>query len=838
MQETEKIWMNGELVDWADARVHVGAHGLHYGTGVFEGIRCYETERGPGRLPARRPPASGSRPRRSCSTWSSRTRSRSSARRCHELIAVNGLPECYLRPIAFYGYGELGVHTRRRTRSTSSIMSWPWGTYLGEEALSEAASARRSPPGSASARTRSRTPPRRPASTSTRCSPTHEAQPRRLRRGDPAHRRRLRRRRLGRERSSWSRTASIFTPDLSASILPGITRDTIIQIAQRPRLHGRREAADPHRPLHRRRGLHDRHGRRGDAGPLGRRPRDRRPGPVTLRAPAGVPRHRARPQPSAGRTGSTTRRATPAPRRDAGRQRGRDPALRRRTSTSARRSSCSRCCARAGSRSGRWIDRFEEALAERVGAPYAAAVSSGTAGLHLCCAARRRRAGRRGDHVAVLVRRLGELLHLRGRDAGLRRRRPADAEPRPGRGRGGDHAAHEGDRRRRHLRLPVRARRRCASSPTAHGLALIEDACEALGAEYKGRPLGSHGQPAVFAFYPNKQMTTGRGRHRRHGTPRTSGACSRASRNQGRADARRLARARAARLQLPPRRPRAPRSGSRSSRSSTGSSLGARRRSPRATRSCSRGVDGVEPPLADDADHERSWFVYVVRLAAEVDRERVIAALDAERASRRAATCPSIHLQPYMRERFGFARGHVPGRPRTRAGGRSRSRSTPELDADDQERVVDGARARRCESAIIAAMADGAPRMVFLGFGKYARADKIYALEPITATSAGSGRRTRVWVEGIAEPIVASRTERTILHDMGQDDAAARRSSTRRSSSPSGSPSGGAGQGRPRRPRPARASRGSRRPASSASRPARRALVGDAATASVAVRRA
>ncbi len=47
MQETDKIWMNGELVDWADATVHVGAHGLHYGTGVFEGIRCYETEKGP-----------------------------------------------------------------------------------------------------------------------------------------------------------------------------------------------------------------------------------------------------------------------------------------------------------------------------------------------------------------------------------------------------------------------------------------------------------------------------------------------------------------------------------------------------------------------------------------------------------------------------------------------------------------------------------------------------------------------------------------------------------------------------------------------------------------------
>ena len=64
-------------------------------------------------------------------------------------------------------------------------------------------------------------------------------------------------------------------------------------------------------------------------------------------------------------------------------------------------------------------------------------------------------------------------------------------------------------------------------------------------------------------------------------------------------------------------------------------------------------------------------------------------------------------------------------------------------------------------------MADGAPRMVFLGFGKYVRADKIYALEPLTGDDRGDGRRTRVWVDGIAEPIIASRTERTIMLDMG-----------------------------------------------------------------------
>lgn len=61
--------------------------------------------------------------------------------------------------------------------------------------------------------------------------------------------------------------------------------------------------------------------------------------------------------------------------------------------------------------------------------------------------------------------------------------------------------------------------------------------------------------------------------------------------------------------------------------------------------------------------------------------------------------------------------------------------------------------------------------MVFLGFGKYARADKIYALEPITGEERGGGRRTRVWVEGIPEPLIASRTERTILHDMGYEGA-------------------------------------------------------------------
>jgi branched-chain amino acid aminotransferase len=131
VQETEKIWMNGDLVDWADAKVHVGVHGLHYGSGVFEGIRCYDTPKGPAvfRL------------------GEHMQRLHNSARllymqlpysvdelkeATHELVAANGLPECYVRPIAFYGYGQLGVAARNNPVETV-IMSWPWGSYLGEE---------------------------------------------------------------------------------------------------------------------------------------------------------------------------------------------------------------------------------------------------------------------------------------------------------------------------------------------------------------------------------------------------------------------------------------------------------------------------------------------------------------------------------------------------------------------------------------------------------------------------------------------------------------------------------------------------------------------------------
>ncbi len=131
MQETDKIWMNGDLVDWADARIHVGAHGLHYGSGVFEGIRCYETEKGPAvfRLLDHLQRLEDSAKVLYMDLPYSKAELRAAT---HALVATNGLPTCYVRPIAFYGYGELGVATTGNPVDVV-IISFPWGAYLGEE---------------------------------------------------------------------------------------------------------------------------------------------------------------------------------------------------------------------------------------------------------------------------------------------------------------------------------------------------------------------------------------------------------------------------------------------------------------------------------------------------------------------------------------------------------------------------------------------------------------------------------------------------------------------------------------------------------------------------------
>jgi branched-chain amino acid aminotransferase len=131
MQETEKIWLNGEFVDWADARIHVASHGLHYGSGVFEGIRCYETEGGPAvfRLTDHLQRLENSAKLLYMELPYSVEELRSVT---HELVAVNSLSSSYIRPIAYFGYGELGVATSGNPVDVA-IIAFPWGAYLGED---------------------------------------------------------------------------------------------------------------------------------------------------------------------------------------------------------------------------------------------------------------------------------------------------------------------------------------------------------------------------------------------------------------------------------------------------------------------------------------------------------------------------------------------------------------------------------------------------------------------------------------------------------------------------------------------------------------------------------
>jgi branched-chain amino acid aminotransferase len=133
VREAEKIWMNGALVDWGDARVHVLSHGLHYGTSVFEGIRAYATDDGPAVF---RLDDHLARLERSAAMYFmplpySRAQLRDAV---HEVIAANGLDACYVRPLVLRGYGQMGLFPLEAPVDVA-IAAWEWGAYLGEEGL-------------------------------------------------------------------------------------------------------------------------------------------------------------------------------------------------------------------------------------------------------------------------------------------------------------------------------------------------------------------------------------------------------------------------------------------------------------------------------------------------------------------------------------------------------------------------------------------------------------------------------------------------------------------------------------------------------------------------------
>ena len=220
-----------------------------------------------------------------------------------------------------------------------------------------------------------------------------------------------------------------------------------------------------------------------------------------------------------------------------------------------------------------------------------------------------------------------------------------------------------------------------------HGLALIEDACEALGARYKGKPLGSHGHPAVWAFYPNKQMTTGEGGAVTTGSPEAHELLV-SLRNQGRLET--SSWLQHGRLGY----------NYRLDDLSAALGIGQLEKLDRilAARSGVAEVYGelladvdVALPLVDDADHIRSWFVYVVKLPSGADRDEVMAELSSAGIAT-APYLPSIHLQSYMRDLYGFSEGMLPVSEDCSA----RTMALPfhaRLERADQERVADALRA-------------------------------------------------------------------------------------------------------------------------------------------------
>ena len=135
LPKVDKIWMDGELVDWDKAQVHVLTHALHYGTGVFEGIRCYNTPKGPAVF---RLTDHMKRFQRSAKMlfMDLGYTVEEMVEAVKETIRVNKLPECYIRPIAFRGYGVMGLDPLPAPVNVS-IACWEWGAYMGEEALRE-----------------------------------------------------------------------------------------------------------------------------------------------------------------------------------------------------------------------------------------------------------------------------------------------------------------------------------------------------------------------------------------------------------------------------------------------------------------------------------------------------------------------------------------------------------------------------------------------------------------------------------------------------------------------------------------------------------------------------
>jgi len=224
---TGKIWMNGSLVDWADATIHVGAHVVHYGSGVFEGARCYNTPRGSA---CYRLDAHMRRLFDSCKIY--RMEPQIDVARLTDAvmdtIRANNFKACYIRPIVYRGYNELGVNPFPCPVDTA-ILTWEWGAYLGQDALENGVDVRVS----SWARPAANTFPTL-AKTSANYANSQLIKMEAVTEGYSEG--------IALDTAGYLSEGSgqnlfivrdnvIYTPPLTASILPGITRDSVLTLA-------------------------------------------------------------------------------------------------------------------------------------------------------------------------------------------------------------------------------------------------------------------------------------------------------------------------------------------------------------------------------------------------------------------------------------------------------------------------------------------------------------------------------------------------------------------------------------------------------------------------------
>jgi len=335
---------------------------------------------------------------------------------------------------------------------------------------------------------------------------------------------------------------------------------------------------------------------------------------------------------------------------------------------------------------GPMIDRFEELFAERVGAPDAVSLTSATAGLHLLCHGLGLGAGDEVITSSISFVATANCFIVEGATPVF-----ADVDP----------ATLNLDPAAVEAAITPRTRAIVAvdmfgypceldeirAIASRHGLAVISDSAEALGSEYKGRPVGSHGVPAVFGFYPNKQITTGEG-----GVVTThsqdEAQLLRSLRNQGRSYESRWFHH--VRVGLNYRFTDLQAAVGLAQLEKLDEILSLRAAAAARYTELLVGVEGLQLPHPDDGEHKRSWFVYVVRIPRGVDHAGVLDSLASE-GIEAGHYVPCVHLQPYMREQYGFGEGLCP----VAEDAADRSVALPffpAIEAGDQERVVEALR--------------------------------------------------------------------------------------------------------------------------------------------------